>query len=438
MQSMARQSRRPAAAVGAVLFTLLFAKSAAAQCKVQEWYPGTVYYDTARLARETNAVVYGATQTVERELAPFLRRQDEDDEFVVTVFYGYSQIRNAARAPAYVTGCDEQGFVFVPYDLFAYNMAFGFRYEDFAAFYSASGAGGAFVSNGLDRFAQGLKQWNMGIVNSVAAPLLGDRSVAVSGFDMEDSDPVAEEFNRIELDYIVGAQYENEYLNARAGYVASSGFYGHAEVRGLRLFATSVLTNEFEDLAYIAAGFSSLRGFSEDLQEAIGRTSLFARKIQYESPRLTQPATFERIGPGTNAIDFWTAHLEQQDLADYIDAQLAVAVQPRTLLHIGRVGVHTPNHHVKELLAENPEAVKDVKEGVSAGLNLGVVNLPPMPYYAEKGGAAFSATAEVRANIKNEMSLQLMYRYNDPDLLAVFPYAVGASAFTVAFNVAGR
>ena len=433
---MAHSSRRKRAiATIPALASLLVADRAIAECKVQEWYPGTVYYDTVRLARETNAVVYGAAQTVEREIAPFLRRQGERDPFAMTVAYGYSQIRNAAQAPARVTGCDNDGYVFVPYDLYAYSLALGFRYEDFAAFYSASGAGGAFVATGMDRGFQGVMQWNMGIFNGVLAPLLGDRSVAVKG--MGDDDPVAEEFNRIELDYVVGAQYENEYVSARAGYVASSGIYGHAEVRPLRLFGTSVLTNEFDDLAYVAAGFSSLGGISEDLQEAIGRTSLFARKIQYTSPRLTQPATFERIGPDVGSIDFWTAHLDQKDVADYFDAQLALAVQPQTLFHIGRVGAHTEHHHFEEWLAENPEKV--VTDGFlpSAGLSLGVVNLPPMPYYAREGGAAFSATADVRMS-RAEGSVQLMYRYNDPDLLAVFPYAVGASAFSANLNVVTR
>lgn len=402
-----------------------------AQCEVKEWYPGTVYYDTARLARETNAVVFGAARSVDRNVTPRLKRLGESDDFVTVGYYGYSQILSATHAPAYVTGCGTDGFVFVPYDLYAYSFGLGFRYEDFSAFYSASAAGGAFVLGAGDRLFYGMGTWLSGFAYGLAAPAFGAQDFAVKRPMEETTDPVAEEFNRIQLDYIAGAQYEHEYFRIRAGYVGSSGAYGHAAITGLRLFATSVLTNEFKDLSYLTAGLSSLHAFSEDLYEQVGRTALFVRKLQYESPRLSQPATWEAIGPGTHAVNLWTTHLEQTDIADYFDVQLAAALKPSTSLHIARAGVHTKNHHFEELLADDPDLVENIEEGIpSAGLTLGLVNVPRMPYYAEAGGTVFSATADLRATF-TEYLLRLRYQYNDPDVLAMFPFAVGASALSL-------
>ena len=402
------------------------------------WYPGTVYYDTARLARETNAVVFGAARTVDRHVAPRLRRLDESDEFVMVGHYGYSQILSATRAPAYVTGCDTEGLVLVPYDLYAFNFGWGVRYDDFSAFYAASAAGGAFVLGAQERVLWGMTLPPFGLGYAVTAPVFGARDFAVTRPAEEVSDPVREEYNRMTLDYVAGLQYGNDLFAVRAGYVASAGAYGHAEIVGLRLFATSVLSNEFEDLSYLTAGISSLRAFSEDLQQQIGRTALFVRKLQYDSPRLTQPATWEPIGPGTHAIDFWTTHLEQTDVADYVDLQLAAAFRPKTLLHIGRVGVHTKGHRLEEMLADDPEGVEDLEEGVpSAGVTLGVIGVPAMPYYAEEGGTAFSATAEARVT-SAEYAIRLLYQYNDPELIAMFPFAIGASAFSANFTLTLR
>lgn len=422
-------------AAAAGLAALALSGGASAECQAVGLYPGTVYYDNVLTAQSQNATVFGAARTLDREVSPYVRRLSEKDDYAFAIFYGWSMTENAARVPATMSGCGKDGLAWLPYDLHSYNMAFAFRFDNVTFFYSAAGTGGAFVADAGDRAWTGGLSWLGAWLYSYMAPFVGSKTIGIGG-GMNHAAVGGKKYDQLRMDYTTGFEYDFSKVAVRAGYVGSKGLYANVEAPDLRVYATSVLNESFSNLAYLSAGLYSLRSVSKELKESKGMTSIYGRKVQSVGVDRTD-FNQEVLDPAIRNFDFWTAHLEHRDLKELIDFDVAASVYPKPAFYEGRIALHTPKHNWESQLLDRATRGADRYEGYSAGVHAGVVNLPSLPYYASEGGRVFSFSAEARAFYGGAV-LRLMARYNDPDLLAIFPYATGALQFSALVNVVKR
>lgn len=425
---------RLAAAAGTAGVVLAAVPFASAECTANHLYPGTVYYDNVLTAQSQNATVFGASRTLDREVMPHLRKQTDKDDFAFSIFYGWSTTQNAARVPARMSGCGNDGLGWLPYDLHSYNMAFAFRFDKLSVFYSAAGTGGAFVADSGDRLWAGGLSWVGSFFYSYLAPLVGSNTVSMTGPNHAAAG--GKKYNQLRMDYTVGLEYDFARLNVRAGYLGSKGIYTNLDAPDLRLYATTVFNESFSNFAYLSAGFYSLRSLAKDLQDKAGMTSIYGRKVQSLGVSRTD-LTADVIEPAIKTFDFWTGHLDHKDIRKMVDLGVAAGVYPKPGFHEGRIVLHTANYNWEARLMDRSWRGDHQATDFSGGIQVGMVNLPSLPYYAREGGQVVSLSAEGRVFV-NAAVFRILARYNDPDLLAVFPYAKGAWQFGIHLNVVKR
>jgi hypothetical protein len=109
-----------------------------------------------------------------------------------------------------------------------------------------------------------------------------------------------------------------------------------------------------------------------------------------------------------------------------VDLNTALGITQKAFLHELTAGVHTENFSIpkdsKGKLAWSSEG----KFGF--GLHAGLVELPRVPQFGALGGKMlYVSAAAVYGNREDGWQFKAAYRRNDPELLALFPYAQNAS-----------
>ncbi len=152
----------------------------------------------------------------------------------------------------------------------------------------------------------------------------------------------------------------------------------------------------------------------------VGRTSLFGRSVQLAAPRSLDDLD-NAVSDSFNSIGLTTGHFEQRDIAGMFDVRFAYALAPEPFVHELRVGFHGPEAGDPGSLIDNPLNLFRA--------NLGLVELPPLPFYGVQGGRAWSF--DVRIGSPN---VYIAVERNTPELLVIFPYAYDATSFQLKFS----
>lgn len=368
-----------------------------------EAIPNNVAYNTVLRASNTNAAVFGAASMAEQVVFPALRR-DEDFvfRFVSNTIYGGLVVP--------VDYLNDQGGVargMHPVDFSAVSLCAGYRLGDLGLFYASSMTGTVLAPNTAGRAVNGTI-WALDLAMA-----------SVGGTRVEEfSDDADINGGNTRADYIVGAQYDFGFFVARAGYVGTTGLFTNVSQSTLRLFFTSVIEPEMGVLTYLRSGTDRLP--LDDLGLEGMMTSLFARKVRVVAPFETQAnTTADQYAELRDAASFdrWTGHLRQLSIAKRFDLLAAADFYDGVSLHELRAAWHSEGFH--RVVPTDPG--DDVQPEEGWGIEGGYIQAPDMYYFGLKGGAKLSISVEARAPAG-----RIKISRNDPDLLAVFPFAYDA------------
>jgi hypothetical protein len=381
----------------------------------------SVQADVAQRAARQTATFYGTASSLERNVFPML--PDADVGFVFGIEQNW--LINVTHVPMDThSPIPEQRFQNAAMSTYAANVVMAYKFDQtFGMFYGTSLSTAFFPGSTEDnRMAvAGLAPLGLIFYQVPTAPLsIGRVNVLPT---------LADESFGISADWVLGGRANVAGTSMYLGYLGSSigdGVYTNVTQDKLRLLlSTAIGGTTFEDLFYLKAGFDRARGLlegklfedldapidsvSDEVPDPIGKTSLFVRRLQFVPPQPTIPidATDE-----LRRVDFWTGHLEQLNIAQLFDVSIAAAADP-FLLHEAIVSVHTPGYD---------ELSGEAGFWNGARLSLGMVELPPMTYFAQQGGKKFMFAFESKAGSTATFSI----RHNDPNILGIFPYAYDA------------
>ncbi len=379
-------------------------------------FEGTTRYDAAIQAATTNAQVYGAVGSLERNVMPNLVLEES---FVLVL--ENNQLWSATRLPGRCTGaafggCGNGRLALYDVDTFASSLAFGARFGPVGLFYSASVTGTAVFDDSLSRyfFYNGLVP-AYGLYHSLTAPFSDTSGDTGLG--------------KVQRDWIGGLSLDSEYGHLRVGYVGSSGLFTNITQAHVRAFVTAVATDQLSDLPLFKAGVDRLpwRFLDEGVQPYVGMTSAYARKLQFVSP--VEPEGADEaldVLEDRASSNFWTSHFEHRSLGSVLDLHAAWASAPHSFLHEFRGALHSPSFHSASL---GPDPLGgdfgDLARMGGALLSVGMVRLPRMPEMGVDGGKKLSVSFELQGNFGGTF-LRLSIRKNDGETLAMFPYAQDA------------
>lgn len=347
--------------------------------------------DLMKRAATDNTNLYGAVGTAERVVLPLMH----EHEGMKMLILESHLLGGALHVPARAIGDCESGTIRAPVDLTASNWALAWAVEDFGIFYNAS------VTTAYPHGAMGQRAI-IDTINTLSAIYYGLAAPFFpAGGKITDDGSVT-------WDWIAGAEFTPGTVAVRAGYVGSRGAYFQAAEKRSGAFFGAAANNGFADLPYLRGGVENL--VIPATADKIGRSSVFGRK-------LVLPGV---LGAGAETeSDFWTGHVAQEGIFRVADIWATYAVQPTPFLHELRVGGHTPNFL----------GIDEDDEGWGVRGVAGFVTMPQRLDLDVQGGRRFSGALEAgyRANDRSSFGrMDLQLRYNDPQVLALFPYAEDA------------
>ena len=387
------------------------------QCTNDDARPiaGTAGYENGLSALRTNAMTYSATQFAERELFRGWSREDSKGQFVYEIRQSY----NVARVSVYQTDaeygeCPEKyRFSNRQLDLQSMNLGYQARFGRFGLYYAAGVTYGTLAEDPMMR----IMLWGFGAPMAtgpalIFAPLTGSwqNNVGASAFAM---------------DWIGGLTADATVADLRVGYTRSAGIHLSATNDTLGLFGNTVV-RPGQPLGQFAAG-TRQTGWGK-ASESIGRTSVFARGLP-----LTEAVRSAVTGDVRGGVDqLLTGHLEQTDLGGTVDVAVAYAFAPTPLVHEAQVAVHSKGFHGRYEDGEVFEA-----EETAWRVQGGIVQLPAQWYYGLAGGTFPTARAELlfRGGSETESFEGVAaLLFNDPEQLALFPFARNAVTLKLAIE----
>lgn len=375
---------------------LLLASTAWAQsnssinCGAGDVFP-SAQRDLMLQAATDNTNLYGAVGTAERVVLPLMHEHEGMKMLVMESHV----LAGALHVPARAIGDCEDGLIRAPVDLTASNWALAWAIEDFGLFYNAS------VTTSYPQGAGGQRAV-IDTVNTLSAIYYGLAAPFFpAGGKITDSGSVT-------WDWIAGAEVTPGTLAVRAGYVGSKGAYFQAAEKRSGAFIGAAANQSFAELPYLRGGIEHL--VLPATAEKLGRSSLFGRK-------LVLPGV---VGGGQDTeSDFLTGHVAQEGIFEVVDVWATYAVKPTPFFHELRLGGHTPNFL----------GIDEDDEGWGVRGVAGFVTMPTRLDLDVEGGRRFSGSLEAgyRTGGYGEFGrIDLHVRYNDPQVLALFPYAEDA------------
>ena len=371
-----------------------------------EAIPYNVSFNTALRASDTYASVFGAASMAERIVFPALR---QDEDWVVR--FASNTVYGGVTVPVdYMTDAGNVGIGVHPVDFSAVSLCAGYRLGDLGLFYASSMTGTVLAPNTGGRVINGTI-WALDLAaTSVGGARVTEYSRRSGSYEDIDINGMNNQ-----ADFIVGAQYDLGFLQARAGYVGSSGVFTNVSQADIRAFLTSIIRTELGTIPYLRTGIENLP--VDDLGLEGSMSSLFARKIRVVAPFEPEADVAYADLREASSFDRWTGHMHQLSIAKNFDVLAALGFHSGVSLQELRAGWHTEGFH--RVVPTDPDEEARPEEGW--GVQVGYVNVPDMYYYGLEGGAKVSLIIEGRAPAG-----RLKISRNDPDLLAVFPFAYDA------------
>lgn len=401
----------------------------------------TVPYAVAAEARRSYARTYSAVNQLEDEVLPQLAMVDKGGLFRIS----FDAMFNVTQLPSIACGeLATQGF-----DVSSYNMAFAARGKRLAVFYSAAGNSSIIWEGWPDRTIKHGGTFIVGHYYAASAPLWGARVINADQLDDNiftegySSMASGDSLGGLSLDYIAGASLDLDYVVLGAGYVGSQGFYLHADQPHSGVFfdtITELGEARSDPLRYLKTG---LRGFrwlldaDSELGQTLGASDADVSRYRIVSPTGTLYTQQDDVEVAPLAEDTFTrTTLRQRDLWGILDVQASYTLEPKWALYDGIVRVHTPQYH-PDLIRKHAGRYR-VDEGGAASLALGAVRLPERTYLAVRGGTKLYVAADMILYTGDEITdghVKFQFLRNDPDTLAIFPYAQNAWSAHISFVI---
>lgn len=385
-------------------------------CQSNAPIAGTAGYRNASAAITTNATTYGAAQWAERNLFPMVHRRDRPQKATGAGAMETNLVFTATRVPSV-----ESGYPFgdCPYDyrvtmraldLGASNFGFAVKKGRVGLFYAGSltWSSSAFANNAARGMMTG-SYLIWGGVGAAAAPALG-------GWDYEQG------VSTISPDWILGATVDASYLFAEAGYVGSTGFYGHVQEGTVGFFGSALVQKGVDGLPFFKTG-------ADRVESKAGLSSVYARKLPLQAmPRYGDGSGAPQRDGDTEVEDsLQTAHIEQLNLGGVADVLVAGAWKPTPGLFEAQVGLHSKGYHEARKAQADEEEEAGLLGQARPGFMVrgGVVNLPDLWYYGVEGGIYGTARLELTQAFGDStpMYVQMRLLWNDPEMLALYPFA---------------
>jgi hypothetical protein len=219
-------------------------------------------------------------------------------------------------------------------------------------------------------------------------------------------------------DAIVGAVFDAEVADLRAGYTHSRGWYASVQDHWIGLFGSIVLRDGFRLVGQFRGGAERVQS-PRAVREKVGATSLFARILPLTEPVEGLP------GERARQIDLTTGHLEQEGLFGMLDLRGAYAIRPTAQVHEASVALHDREYYLVED-GETPTLERHFY------LEAGFVTLPALYYYGIEGGTKLHLRGEVSFTPQmDDSQLQggFALLFNDPEQTALYPFATDSVTF---------
>jgi len=373
---------------------------------------GTTGYRNALTALRTNAVTYAATAFAEREVFPLRKEARDEEEDHLVMVYEFNNLFTATRTPmvSFREDCPvDRRFASHPVDLIGANLGLMFRYKRVGGYYAAGFTLGAPSSRDtFQRYAGALAGYPMASVGPLmVAPLLGNRMALTGNSAMA-------------IDSLGGVVIDAEVAEVRVGWTATSGLHLSAADPLFGLYANTVLGDRLTEVTQFELG---ARRFDpgKKVSDTAGHTSLFGRGLPLTEPEEEEG---ERLSPER----LLTGHLVQDSIGGIVDLAGAYALAPTPQLFEGRVGLHSRGYHDRTQGTGGAFRTDYLIQG-------GVVQLPDQWYYGVEGGRHPQVRAEFQGTF-DTLQVHATAMINDPEVLALFPFAVGA--FHYRLSVRGR
>lgn len=412
--------------------TLAAAQDLVPDCEHNFPIAGSSGFNNAQTGRRTNRNTYSAANFAERALI------DDSPEFQWSL--EWNATFNAARVPTLcgdddLASTDKQRIYAEPLDLYASNMAISFETHSVGAFYSASVTQSV---TGQRWFA--VPSLIIQLYPMVSAPFVGV---------WQTGDGVAS----YSLDWIGGAHVDTRWFGARVGYTGIGGGYASFDERIIGAFGTLAIPLDGTDpfagqtpWSFLKAGvdrFDLSKVGLKDVAKKVGLTSVFFRDLPYGDALLDVAqgaAAAVKDGDGGVAEQaqalaegrLRTIHLEQANVWERFDLDIAVAVSPEVQLYDSMIAFHSPGYVRGRLIDKNAHARFEESEGFL--LKAGVVTLPAQYSLGVEGGTFFTARAEYRS----KLGVYVILLFNDPEQLALYPFAVNALSARVSLTLGDR
>lgn len=388
---------------------------------------GTSGLANARAALTTNRVTYSASTFAERMVFEEIARGEEGN--VARVAWEQNVTYGVAWVPVIVDqdslfhpeDCPDElhNVAMSPLDLQAQNMGFGFRHGHFGGFYSASLTfGQTAIPNQMNR----IMIWSGGMLVYGPALLL---AAPLSGSWIQDSGASA-----FAIDWIGGVFYDGEPVWIRAGYAGgSNGFYASAVEPRSAAFASIIARPGDRPLDTLRVGIDrfDVRRFGADkVSDRIGMTTAYYRELPYGRTE----ASAEEGGQRPLSERLRSGHVEQDNIAKFVDLRFAYTIQPIVSVSEVLVGVHTPGYVIRR-----DDPIEDQTGG--ARLMVGQVVIPDMYTLGTAGGRFWMV--ELEASMVGQVESAQLGGYfgiqvNHPDQLALYPFARNALSYRLSMQ----
>lgn len=386
---------------------------------------GTVPAGLIGGAVSTNATTYGAAAMAERQILPALAHREG-----LVVRYEFGDHFGVLRAPMCVGDHVEMGKV----DLSGGGFSFGYRTGPLSFYLVGSGAAHTIGTKVNERigsafFGIGLAQF------SPAAFIKRDWSRENGSMS-------------VMLDAMVGTQLATSVGTLNLAYLASQGIYTNVSLARVHAFAGAVVRtqkDELEDQAkqkasalldqipYARLGFVTMDWLTHPVEDVIGTTSLYARRLRYPSlPRSTSGAGDAAAQTASAAFPFTTTHLDQFGIGKLVDLSVAMAWQPEPYLHEASLGVRFGDPLPQDVALAKQEDKRGggSEEAQGVRVMLGVIRPPTRWYYGVDGGYRLRASVEASAG-SGAGFFSARFGVNTPETLTLYPYAMNAAELYV-------
>jgi len=392
-----------------MLLMLLVLEVASATCELAGAVQGTVGQQVAAEARESAGAVYGAVETLNREVLP--RMPADDDGF--QLYVGDTVFLNVARLPMEHAdpNCGRGEIAEYAYDINTVNVAGAIRGGPLTVMYSTSAQmsyapAGAFWRGGiLGINAIGGTYW------AVAAPLVGAEN------DVYDGIGSVAEFG-VNYDFVAGATVDVVGNDIGAGYVGSRGFYVTGLSRVTRLFARATASDRLQRLPELIGGVGRLPVPGEML------SSLYARRVEIGPPALVTSDDDEaEPTPVFQRAALTTGHVAQENIAGLVDIQGGVRILPTPGLYEVRVRLHPKIDDLDELASDR------VTPDLVSSVHIGVIQSPAVDRFGLPSKPLLQAGIQRPFMLQDDWMVTASLSLNDDEVMAVFPYARNAFMF---------